>query len=118
MRARLDFAANPKLAAGFVLFWVLVAATAPVGAEASQWEWEGVSRVIALGDVHGSYDKMVTLLKGTKLVDDELVWTGGNQHLVFCGDLTDRGENDRAVLDLARQLQRQAAEAVDCLYSR
>jgi hypothetical protein len=54
---------------------------------------------------------MVTLLKGTKLVDDELVWTGGNQHLVFCGDLTDRGENDRGVLDLARRLQAEAEAA-------
>lgn len=80
-------------------------------AEGSRWEWEGVSRVIALGDVHGSYDKMVTLLQGTKLIDENLAWKGGNQHLVFCGDLTDRGPNDRHVLDLARRLQQEAEAA-------
>ena len=69
------------------------------GAE-SQWEWEGVPRVVALGDVHGSFDKMVTLLKGTRMVDDQLAWPCGSQHLVFCGDLTDRGAYDRAVMDL------------------
>jgi len=89
----------------------LLSSPAPLVADASPWEWQGVSRVIALGDIHGSYDKMVTLLKGTKIVDDELAWTGGNQHLVFCGDLTDRGSNDRAVLDLARRLQSEAEAA-------
>ena len=77
----------------------------------SRWEWEGVSRVVALGDVHGSYDKMVTLLQGTKMVDDELGWIGGKQHLVFCGDLTDRGANDRAVMDLVHRLQTEAEAA-------
>lgn len=88
----------------------LVAPVTLLGAE-SQWEWEGVPRVVALGDVHGSFDKMVTLLKGTKLVDDRLAWTGGNQHLVFCGDLTDRGADDRAVMDLVRRLQSEAEAA-------
>jgi len=67
--------------------------------------------VVALGDVHGSYDKMVSLLQGTKMVDDELGWIGGKQHLVFCGDLTDRGANDRAVMDLVHRLQTEAEAA-------
>ena len=95
-----------------VSVWFLLTAPALVGAEGSKWEWEGVSRIIALGDVHGSYEKLLSLLQGTKLIDDELAWIGGNQHLVFCGDLTDRGTNDRAVLDMARRLQKEA-EAAD-----
>jgi len=95
------------------LAWILCLLVAPAmaGAAGSQWEWEGVSRIVALGDVHGSYDKMVTLLQGTKMVDDQLAWIGGNQHLVFCGDLTDRGDNDRAVMDLVRRLQAEAEAA-------
>ena len=111
MRALRFFDAYPKLAVGRILIWCLLAVPGLLVAEGSKWEWDGVSRIIALGDVHGSYDKMVILLKGTKLVDDELSWTGGNQHLVFCGDLTDRGANDRAVLDLARRLQSEAEAA-------
>ena len=47
----------------------LLAAPALLGAQRSTWEWDDVPRVVILGDVHGSYDKMVTLLLGTKTVD-------------------------------------------------
>ncbi len=111
MRAR--WLSIPNLRVSVQTLSLLLLALVPTGAvaEGSQWEWEGVSRVIALGDVHGSYDKMVTLLEGTKLVDEQLAWKGGDQHLVFCGDLTDRGSNDRYVLDLARRLQAEAEAA-------
>ena len=89
---------------------LLAVSVMPVAAE-PQWEWEGVPRVVVLGDVHGSFDKMVSLLQGTKMIDDQLVWKGGNQHLVFCGDLTDRGADDRAVMDLVRRLQGEAEAA-------
>jgi len=89
----------------------LLAAPALLGAQRSTWEWDDVPRVVILGDVHGSYDKMVTLLRGTKTVDERLNWIGGDQHLVFCGDLTDRGSNDRGVMDLARRLQVEARTA-------
>ena len=111
MRARFLLDGPSKLAVGVVLISCFGSTAGLLAAEDSKWQWEAVSRIIALGDVHGSYDKMVTLLKGTKLIDDELAWTGGNQHLIFCGDLTDRGDNDRDVLDLARRLQSEAEAA-------
>jgi hypothetical protein len=80
-------------------------------AEPSPWQWDDVPRVVAIGDVHGSYDKLLKLLRGTGLVDDQLAWTGGGTHLVFVGDLVDRGPDDRQVLDLARRLQTEAAAA-------
>ncbi len=89
----------------------IVSAPAVVSAKRSNWEWDDVSRVVVLGDVHGSYDKMVTLLVGTGTIDDRLTWTGGDWHVVFCGDLTDRGTNDRAVMDLVKRLQEEAAAA-------
>jgi hypothetical protein len=79
------------------------------GASAEGWEWEGVDRVVVLGDVHGAFDKMVTLLEGTGVVDADLSWIGGENHLVFVGDLVDRGPDDRKALDLARRLQTEAA---------
>ncbi len=74
----------------------------------STWEWEGVSRVVAIGDIHGSSDKLLQLLQGTGLVNEELSWTGGQAHLVMCGDLVHRGPGDRAVLDLIIRLQGEA----------
>jgi hypothetical protein len=77
----------------------------------SKWEWEGIDRIVAIGDIHGSYDKFVILLKGTGLVDENLSWTGGNAHLVMVGDLVDRGKNDRGVVELVMRLQNEASSA-------
>lgn len=77
-------------------------------ASSSQWEWSDVPRIVVIGDVHGSYDKLLKLLRGTDLVDERLTWTGADTHLVFVGDLVDRGPDDRSVLDLVRRLQTEA----------
>lgn len=77
----------------------------------SQWEWNDVPRVVAIGDVHGSFDKLLKLLEGTGLIDEQLAWIGAKDHLVFVGDLVDRGPDDRPVLDLVRRLQTEAAAA-------
>jgi hypothetical protein len=76
--------------------------TIPAVGAASKWEWDGVDRIVALGDVHGRYDQMTAILQGTGLTDEQLRWMGGDDHLVLCGDLVDRGPDDRAVVDLAR----------------
>ena len=94
--------------------WGLLAAFAVVAASASArdvstFEWEGVPRVVAVGDIHGMIDRLETILAGLELVDADMNWAGGKGHLVFCGDLIDRGPADRAVLDLVRKLQSQAA---------
>jgi len=36
-------------------------------AQVSKWEWDGVDRIVAIGDVHASYDKFLALLRGTGL---------------------------------------------------
>lgn len=77
----------------------------------SRWEWESIDRIVAVGDVHGRYDQLVSILQGTGLVDSKLAWTGGKDHLVLCGDLVDRGSEDREVLDLVRRLQKEAESA-------
>ena len=74
----------------------------------SKWEWAGVGRVVAIGDVHGSFDKFVALLRGTGLADEGLSWTGGDAHLVMLGDLVDRGRDDRKVIELVMRLQEEA----------
>ena len=79
--------------------------------QASKWEWTGVGRIVAIGDVHASYDKFVALLTGTGLVDGSHTWTGGQDHLVLAGDLVDRGPDDRKVMDLVMRLQTEARAA-------
>jgi len=72
---------------------------------------EGVPRVVAVGDVHGSYEGLVAVLRMSGLVDEKTRWSGGRTHLVQVGDFLDRGKETRAVLDLLMRLQKEAAKA-------
>lgn len=88
-----------------------IARPAAAGEEYALAEWSGVSRVTAVGDLHGSYEKAIRLFQGAGLIDDDLRWIGGEQHLVTAGDLLDRGPGDRELMDLMMRLQRESREA-------
>ena len=80
-------------------------------AAAGQWQWSGVDRIVAVGDVHGAYDELFGVLLQAGVIDTQGRWTGGNTHLVSMGDLVDRGARSRDVLDLLMSLEAEAAEA-------
>ncbi|MBZ5582718.1 MAG: metallophosphoesterase [Acidobacteriia bacterium] len=96
---------------------VAQAVAAPAGRQ-FQDAWTGVHRVVAVGDVHGDYEQFVLALRSAGLVDANGEWTGGRTFLVQAGDVTDRGPDSRAVMDLLMKLEGQAASAggrVECL---
>jgi hypothetical protein len=68
-------------------------------------------RVVAVGDIHGSFDGLVAILTRTGIIDSELRWVGGNSTFVQTGDLLDRGLAVREVMDLMIRLQGEAQEA-------
>ena len=68
-------------------------------------------RIVAVGDVHGSYDGLVSILQRAELIDAETHWIGGEATLVQTGDLFDRGLQIREVLDLLMRLQGEADSA-------
>src|SRR6476660_692394 len=68
-------------------------------------------RIVAIGDVHGARDAFVSILQKAGLIDAQKRWTGGTTILVQTGDLLDRGEGARQVLDLMMALETQAAAA-------
>jgi hypothetical protein len=68
-------------------------------------------RVVAVGDVHGSYTGLVSILQRAELVDAETHWIGGDATFVQTGDLFDRGLEVRKVLDLLMRLQDEAVAA-------
>lgn len=74
-------------------------------------EWDGVSRIVAIGDLHGDYDKFADMLRTAGLIDAHNNWTGGNTHLVQLGDVPDRGAQTRMILDLLMRLEPQARRA-------
>lgn len=56
------------------------------------------SRLIVVGDIHGSAQKLQRLLRSIEPTRDDT--------FIFLGDYIDRGENSRAVLDQLMQLDR------------
>lgn len=69
------------------------------------------TRIIAIGDIHGSIDGVTSILKVTGLIDSNNKWIGGKTQLLQTGDYMDRGEGTRQVLDLLMALEPQAKDA-------
>jgi hypothetical protein len=68
-------------------------------------------RIVAIGDVHGAYERFVAILRTAGLVDNRQRWSGGRAVLVQTGDIVDRGAESRRALDLLRRLERDAQRA-------
>lgn len=92
---------------------ILLALLAPPAARAAsvQDEWTGVARIVAVGDIHGDYDRYVEVLRAAGIIDRRSNWIGGRTHLVQLGDVPDRGPGTRRIMDLLMKLERQAAKA-------
>jgi Calcineurin-like phosphoesterase len=65
-------------------------------------------RVVVIGDLNAAYDALVEILRGTKLVNRRLEWTGGRAELVQLGDLFNRGDGAVQALKLLLRLRREA----------
>lgn len=97
-----------RLIAGIALFVWAVGLSA---ADPGPWQFSGVDRVVAVGDVHGAYDELAGVLRQSGVIDDSGHWAGGTTHLVSVGDLVDRGARSRDVIELLMRLEKEAAEA-------
>ena len=78
---------------------------------ASSCEFEGVDRVVAVGDVHGAYDRYLDILRVAAIIDASGHWTAGRTHFVQVGDVVDRGDDSRKALDFLKRLEREAQAA-------
>lgn len=48
-------------------------------------------RIVALGDLHGDYQRTIEALKLADIIDEDNHWDGSKATLVQTGDITDRG---------------------------
>ncbi len=69
---------------------------------------EEAERVMVIGDIHGGYDSLVLFLQNNGVINGSLKWTWGEGHLVFVGDIFDRGEKVTEALWLIYHLEDQA----------
>ena len=88
-----------------------VAAAAAVSAQPVQDDWQGVGRIVAVGDIHGDKDAFVAVLRMAGLIDDSEKWAGGQTHLVQIGDIPARAPQSRQAYDLLMRLEPEAAAA-------
>jgi len=63
---------------------------------------------VAIADLHGDLDQALVSLRLAGVVDEHGSWSGGSTVLVQTGDLLDRGDQGKEVLDLMQRLQREA----------
>lgn len=81
------------------------------GAAATPTVFDGAKRIVAVGDIHGDYDKFLAVLKLCQVIDGNARWSGGATHLVQTGDVLDRGPDSKKVMDLLMELEVQAPKA-------
>lgn len=75
------------------------------------YRWENIERVVAIGDVHGQWEALRGNLVGSDIIDADGRWIAGKTHLIITGDFLDRGADERRIMDLLMQLQKQARSA-------
>ena len=80
-------------------------------AEGSSCGLSTTDRIVAVGDVHGAYERFVKILQAAQIIDGRQRWSGGAAVLVQTGDIVDRGPDGRRALDLLRKLENEAERA-------
>lgn len=96
------------LAATFAAWALVLAGAAPAFAQSA---WDGVARVVVIGDLEGDYERFEDSLQDAGLIDRRGNWIGGQAHLVQLGDIPDRGPNSRRIMDHLMRLEGQAERA-------
>ena len=75
------------------------------------FQYDNVNKILAIGDIHGQYENLASFLINAQIVDENLNWQWEDGHLVFLGDIFDRGENVTECLWLIYKLEKQAQKA-------
>lgn len=76
-----------------------------------QWQVETKEPIFVLGDIHGQYDRMLKNLLNHGVINKQLKWNWGKGHLVFVGDIFDRGNKVTETLWLIYRLEQEAEKA-------
>jgi hypothetical protein len=79
--------------------------------QALEDEWQGVQRIVAVGDIHGDYDAYMEVLQAAGIVNRRGKWIAGETHFVQVGDVPDRGPDTDRVIRHLMELEEQALKA-------
>lgn len=68
-------------------------------------------RLIAIGDLHGDFEKSQEAFRLAGLIDSYDKWIGGSTTVVQIGDVLDRGSEELKILYFLEKLKREAAKS-------
>lgn len=71
-------------------------------------EFAKPSKLLAFSDIEGNFDALHKLLEANGVIDQQYNWTFGTGHLVFAGDMFDRGPQVTECLWLLYSLEEKA----------
>jgi len=95
----------------WLLVTLLLALALPGLAATIQDDWQGVERIVAIGDIHGDYDNYMAVLKNAGVVNRRGRWAAGKTHVVQVGDIPDRGPDTLKIIEHLQKLEKQAEKA-------
>jgi hypothetical protein len=73
--------------------------------------YENAEKLLVFSDIEGNFDAFRKLLQANKVIDDNFNWVFGKGHLVFAGDMFDRGMQVTECLWLMYSLEEKAKAA-------
>lgn len=65
--------------------------------------------VFAIGDIHGDFEVLKTILLKAKLINSKLDWSGGTHTVVQVGDILDRGADELKIIKFLKKMEKQSA---------
>ena len=95
----------------WLLAILLLALALPGLAATIQDDWQGVERIVAIGDIHGDYDNYMAVLKNAGVVNRRGRWAADKTHVVQVGDIPDRGPDTLKIIKHLQKLEKQAKKA-------
>lgn len=70
--------------------------------------YSDIDSILIIGDIHGDLLKVGGILMNSGVINNDLSWNWGKGHVIFIGDIFDRGDNVTEILWLIKSLQHQA----------
>ncbi len=71
-------------------------------------EYSGIEKILVIGDIHGEYERLLEILQKAGVVDQKGKWIFNHGHVIFTGDVVDRGDKVTEALWLIYNLEKQA----------
>jgi len=92
------------------LFALLVLTILSIPTLALDYEFQTSGKIVAIGDINGSYRELVSLLTEIELIDSSENWIGGTTRLVSLGNIVGSPDDDE-ILSLLMKLEEQSSNA-------